>query len=157
MAKRLPPTSVQAKPVATPISLGVIFSRWYFGIPKYFSRLLAVVSIFSFPGLRTNSLVTFRQRLAISRSKFLTPASWVYSEIIRLSAGKVITKDLSVNPCSFNCFGIRYRLAISIFSSVVYPGKRRVSKRSCNEGGIEYKVFAVVMNITSDKLNSTSR
>jgi hypothetical protein len=73
-----PPASVQAKPVATPTS----FSSWviigrYFGTPRYsviFSDVMPSVN--PLPSTTTLRAI-FRQIDAISRSRFLTPASRV--------------------------------------------------------------------------------
>ena len=48
------------------------------------------------------------------------------------------------------CLGTKYRSAILIFSSSVYPGRRITSIRSNNAGGISNEL-AVAINITSDK------
>ena len=50
---------------------------------------------------------TFRQMLAISRSRLRTPASRVYWPMRTRTAGSVKTTCFSVTPCSESCRGMR--------------------------------------------------
>ncbi len=66
---------------------------------------------------------TFLHSDATSRSRFLSPASLVYSEIIFLVVSLGRAMSLAESPCSFICLDIIYFLAIWSFSSSVYPGR----------------------------------
>ena len=62
---------------------------------------------------------TLRMTLAISRSRFRTPASWVYERTSSVIASSVISMCLAFRPWFFICLGMRNRLPISIFSCSV--------------------------------------
>ena len=77
MVRISPPTSVQARPVTTPTMSSLSVSpKWNFRTPAYFSTFLRVIATF-FVFLVTISFTALRARLAISRSRFRTPASRV--------------------------------------------------------------------------------
>ena len=70
---------------------------------------------------------------------------------------ELMEKFFGFKPCALICFGIRYCCAILTFSSSVYPETSMTSILSRSGRGIVSMLFAVVMNITLDKSNGTSR
>ena len=89
--------------------------------------------------------------LLISRSRFLRPASEVYSEIIWRNAPALIDSDLDFNPFSLIWRGIRCLDAMVIFSSSVYPERLITSIRSNSADGMLSVALAVRINITFDR------
>ena len=64
-------------------------------------------------------LATLRQMDAISRSRFRSPASLVYWEMIFFIATSGKVMSFFASPCSFICLGTMNLRAISSFSSSV--------------------------------------
>ncbi len=120
MNKTSPPILVQARPVTTPSVLWSIDLT--FDLPE--PRMENKSSLLSFTSKLSSMaicLVLFLTNLAITLSKPRTPDSLVYSSTIlrRICLLKPICSFLI--PCSLICFGIRCLVAISTFSSKVYP------------------------------------
>ena len=88
--------------------------------------------------------------LATFFSSPLTPLSFVYDSIIFSTTLSSIENNFFDNPCSFICLGVRCLLAISIFSSTVYPFTSISSILSNNAGCIVPNSLAVAINITLD-------
>ena len=114
-----PPTDVQAKPVTTPAtSFPSYKSLSKIGAPNIFSTS-ALLRRGSLGSSMAILVATPRTKEPIFFSKPRTPDSRVYSSItFSIMAGfKVIS--FACIPCCSNCLGRRWRLAISIFSSMV--------------------------------------
>ena len=157
-----PPTLVQANPVTEPIrgsdSAGFVRNLGtprYFSTPSFDTRIFAfLLFFFSIPFAcfaSTISFATLRQIDAISRSRFLTPASRVYCWIMWMMASSSKRTSSDFNPCARSCLPIIWRFAISFFSCSRYPGNSIISIRSWRGGGMANRTFAVVINITFDK------
>ena len=83
-----PPTGVQASPVATPGSLvRRRVSEKNRRLPSSSRARLAEIRTLPLAFPSATSRATLRQTVPISRSRFRTPASRVYSSMIALSAG----------------------------------------------------------------------
>ena len=84
----------------------------------------------------TTSRAILRHTVAISRSRFRTPASFVYEWMISRSVSSPMSSVTSAMPLSRICLGTRYFSAIEIFSNSVYPGNWMISMRSCSGSGM---------------------
>ena len=119
MKRISPPKGVHAKPVATP---GTVVrsatSLKYFCLPRNSSTSSVLTSKLSSSPAATLA-ATPRQTPAICLSRPLTPDSRVYSSMIRSIASSSMVIWSVLRPFSFTCFGIRYFLAICVFSSSV--------------------------------------
>ena len=104
-----PPVGVHARPVTTPGSPFLsLTSEKYTGGPRNFSTFFGVITIFLSESLPSAANVAiFLIIPPILRSRFLTPASRVYSLIIFMIAffWKIMLKSL--RPFSSFCLGIR--------------------------------------------------
>ena len=94
---------------------------------------------------------TFLNTAAIFRSRFLRPASLVYSEIILENTLPEIETCLGWRPFSSICFGIRYLSDIFTLSSSVYPERVMISIRSRRAGGMGSETLAVAINMTRER------
>ena len=153
-----PPTAVHARPFTTPTcGLRSNGSSLYFSVPRY-STTFSLVKLIGFIfGLPTISLTTFLHSLAIVRSNCLTPDSLVYLLIIYLiTSSSIVIKPLA-RPFSLICFFNIYLLTISNFSSSIYPSMSIISILSSRGLGICLRSFAVVINITFDRSNGSSK
>ena len=150
-----PPTLVQAKPVTTPATS--LFS--YFVLPRPAPRI-ANKSSFLILLSKVSSiaicLARLRTNFAIILLKERTPDSLVYS--ITNFSKTLLSMEISFFeiPCSSICFGNKCLLAISIFSSIVYPFTSIISIRSRKGPCTSARLFAVATNITRDRSNSVS-
>ena len=116
MATTSPPTSVTTRPVAEPVwSSGSSSPYSNRGGPRYSASFLLSTTVLR---LRPSATVraTLRMMLAISRSRFRTPASWVYAWTSSVIASSVISMFFGLRPWFSICLGMRNRLPISTFS-----------------------------------------
>src|SRR5262245_65538111 len=108
------------------------------------ARVIRVKSLFSSAIFRA----TFRQIDAISRSRFLNPASLVYSAMIRNTASSENSRYLVEMPLLSSCLGSGYLLAISSFYYLV--------KTVCWLSNVSYKMAYVIDSYTvTDETNKT--
>jgi len=116
-----PPVGVQARPVATPGTrvLRRLSAKNFCRPSSALAFLPETLTFFPLPSFSAKSRATFRQTVPISRSRFRTPASRVYSSMIAVSAGSVNSIWPGFRPFASICLGTRYLRAMCIFSSVV--------------------------------------
>jgi hypothetical protein len=102
-----PPVGVNASPVATPTSsCRSTTSDWKRGGPSN-SATCRVETLIDTASPITIALAALRLTVAISRSRLRTPASRVYSRIIRRSADGEIFNWPGASPFSVNWRGSR--------------------------------------------------
>mmetsp|Transcript_52729 Transcript_52729/g.140682 ORF Transcript_52729/g.140682 Transcript_52729/m.140682 type:complete len:299 (-) Transcript_52729:1827-2723(-) len=157
----LPPSAVQAKPLTTPggIPSANIVSAAKGGCPTYLTRFSAAMTVrFRFSSL---SLTMLRAVfLTIFSSNFLsslTPASLAYSMISFWTASCPRSRSSRVIPQLSIALGMRYWLAISSFSSAMYPAMWITSILSRRGSGIVLVTFAVQTKSTRERSTGTSR
>src|SRR5439155_4575032 len=113
-----PPDCVQARPIATPErSVRSATSRKNLAGPRYSSIDSGVLMVFPSGFSSTTLRATFRQIYGTSRYRFRTPASLVYSAMMRAMAASWNSIWSGVSPCSAIWRGRRCRFEISILSS----------------------------------------
>ena len=107
MNRTSPPTAVTARPVATPgSSVRLRTSPENRRGPSHDRVRRSSMRVpLAFPS--ATRLAAFRQAAAICRSRFLTPASRVYSRITVRSAPSVKLTCSVERPCASSCFGTR--------------------------------------------------
>ncbi len=152
-----PPVGVQARPVATPTSsASPSVSERFRGAPRYFARLFGVTA----KGPFSPSAIfraSFRHTWPISRSRFRSPASRVYSWMMaRIALSLIVTFPRPI-PFSSSWRGKRYFFAIASLSTSVYPDRWMISIRSLRAGGTGSMMFAVAMNRTFERSKGTFR
>ena len=103
------------------------------------------------------SRATLRQTLPISRSRFRTPASRVYSSMIARSAASVNEIWPRAEAVLLDLPG--HQVALRDVELLVQrvAGEADHLHPVLSAGGTVSSVFAVVMNITSERSNSRSR
>ncbi len=119
IATTSPPTSVTTRPVAAPV--------WSSDSSSPYSKRCGPSRSASFFGSMTvlrlrpsaTCRATLRMTLASSRSRFRTPASWVYERTSSVIAASVISMCFGRRPWLCICLGTRKRLPIWIFSCSV--------------------------------------
>ena len=159
MNRMSPPAGVQANPIATPGSRvrSSASSSSKRGTPRN-DVIRSGVTRTDSPCPSARRRAIFRHTLAISRSRFRTPASRVYPRASRRRASGVNSTSITGSrPCSRACLGTRCRCAMATFSSSVYPASGMISMRSRSAAGTVSITFAVVMKSTRDRSNATSR
>ena len=150
MNKISPPTFVQASPVTTPISLVVSETALLIGMPKISSIFLMLI-LGSYSLFIVICSAVQRAIAAKFFSNLLTPLSLVWASMMCFSSFEPNFNSCADSPCSWICFFSRCLLAISTFSSKVYPERLMISIRSSSALWIVERLFAVAMNITFDK------
>ena len=101
----------------------------------------------------TINLVCASTKIHVDYIAYITSTDNARQLPINLMESSGICSCFGVSACSISCLGTRWRTAIAIFSSCVYPGTSMISIRSRSAAGIVASEFAVAIKSTCDKSN----